>query len=339
LQALEEMQLAVKEGAAVWRLADGWERFLVRRGEDLDAANRLRALVGEDASLYRILRPEDSVPVTHGVVVGLGLHDELSGEIFAAVKTAARQGYYVRLPSQAAGTLQEKDAVRLGVEVESWVKPADRIVSQFAQKNGGIYDPDRHQHELEGLPQAPSGDRQPTPAERVRANVRRLDRLERYRLAKRLADGRWQIPADLLSQLESRERTHPQHRICFDKIGPAREPARPPAPDVASEREALGRALSKEMRFTYVAEPPALRGRVMACAPTASGREFVRIVDYGRGQFTLVAKSAAAGLRQGEMVRLRHDRVRGQSPRSIAGFPADQTTPRKETPWKQSNGK
>jgi hypothetical protein len=314
LQALEEMQLAVNEGAGVWRLAVGWKGFLVQRGEDLDAANRLRALVGEEASFYRVLHPESPVPVTHGVVVGMGLHDELSGDLFAAVKTAAGQGYYVRLSSQAAGMLQEKDAVRLGVEVEPWVKSADRIVSQFAQKNGGIYDPLRHQRELAELRQAPSGDHQPTPAERVTANVRRLERLERYRLAKRLADGRWQIPADLLSQLESRERTHPQHRIRFDKIGgPAREPVRPRTPEVASERDALGRALSKESRFTYVAEPPAFRGRVMACAPTPSGREFVQIVDYGTGQFTLIAKSAAVALREGQMVRLRHDRERGLS--------------------------
>ena len=74
--------------------------------------------------------------VTDGVVVGMGLHDELSGDLFAAVKTAAGQRYYVRLSSQAAGVPQEKDAVRVGVEVERWVKPADRIVSQFAEKNG-----------------------------------------------------------------------------------------------------------------------------------------------------------------------------------------------------------
>jgi hypothetical protein len=311
LQALEEMQLAVKESAGVWRLADGWKGFLVRRGEDLDAADRLRALVGEEASLYRVLRPEDPVPVTHGVVVGLGLHDELTGDLFAAVKTAARQGYYVRLSSEAAGILQEKDAVRLGVEVEPWVKPADRIVSQFAQKNGGIYDPARHQRELEGLRQAPSGDRQPTPAERVRANERRLERLERYRLANRLADGRWQVPADLLSQLESRERTHPQQRLRFDKIdGPAREPARPRTPDVASEREALGRALSTQLRLAYVPEPPAFRGHVMACPPTPSGREYVPIVDYRTGQFTLMPKTAEAERARalGRPVHLARDR-------------------------------
>ena len=314
LQALEEMQLATKESAGAWRLADGWKGFLVQRGEDIDARSRLRALVGDEASRYQVLRPDNPVPVTDGLVVGMGLHDELSGDLFAAVKTTAGQGYYVRLSSQAAGMLQEKDAVRIGVEVEPWVKPADRIVSQFAHGNGGIYDPVRHQRELEGLRQAPPGDRQPTPAERVTANVRRLERLERYRLATRLADGRWQIPADLLSQLESRERTHPQQRLRFDKVGgPAREPARPRTPDVASERDALGRAMSKKLGFAYVAEPPAFRGRVMACGPAPIGREFMQVVDYGTGQFTLVAKSAAAAVREGQMVRLRHDRERGLS--------------------------
>ena len=189
------------------------------------------------------------------------------------------------------------------------MKPADRIVSQFAQKNSGIYDPVRHERELEGRRQARSGDRQPTPAERVRANVRRLERLERYRLAKRLADGRWQIPADLLSQLESRERTHPQQRIRFDKIGgPAREPARLRAPDVASEREALGRALSKQLGLAYVAEPPSFRGHVMACAPTPSGREYVQIVDYRTGQFTLIPKTPEAERAAGRTVQLSRDR-------------------------------
>jgi hypothetical protein len=231
--------------------------------------------------------------------------------LFAAVKTAARQGYHVRLSSQAAGMLQEKDAVRLGVEVEPWVKPADRIVSQFAQKNGGIYDPVRHQRELEGLRQAPSGDRQPTPAERVTANVRRLERLERYRLAKRLADGRWQIPADLLSQLESREKTHPQQRIRFDKIGgPAPEPVRPRVPNVAWEREALGRALGRQLGLAYVADPPAFRGRVTACAPTPSGREYVQIVDDRTGQFTLIPKTPDAEHARvhGRTVHLSRDR-------------------------------
>ncbi len=241
--------------------------------------------------------------------MGLGLHDELSGEMFAAIKMASGQGYYLPLPPKVAENLQERDAVRVGVEVERWVKPADGIVSQFAQKNGGIYDSDRHQRELEGLRRASSGDGQPTPAERVAANLRRLDRLARYRLATRLPDGRWQIPGDFLSQLESRERTHPQQRVHFEKVGiQAREPVRPRIPDVASERDALARALSKELRLSYVAEPPAFRGQVTVCAPTPTGREFVRIADHRTGQFTLVAKSPDIARLDGRMARVARDR-------------------------------
>jgi Protein of unknown function (DUF3363) len=195
--------------------------------------------------------------------------------------------------------------VRVGSEAEPWLKPADRIVGRFAQEHGGTYDPVRHQRDLEGLRQSAARDDQPNPAERVAANVRRLERLARYRLATRLPDGRWQIPADFLSQLEARERTHPQRRFRFEKLGgPPREAVRPRAQDVASEVGALGRMLSKELGLVYVAEPPAFRGRVMACAPAPSGREYVWIVDYGAGQFTVIAKPPGAGHLDGRTVQL-----------------------------------
>jgi hypothetical protein len=242
----------------------------------------------------------------------MGLHDELGGEMFAAIKTASGQGYYLPLPPKVAEQLQEHDMVRVGFEVEPWLKPADRIVARFAQENGGTYDPVRHHRDLKGWCQSSAGEGQPSPAERVAANVRRLDRLARYRLVMRLPDGSWRIPADLLSQLEDRERTHPQHRLRLEKLGgPAREAVRPRPQDVASEREALGRLLSKELGLTYVAEPETLRGRIIACAPTPSGREYVRIVDYRTGQFTLIAKSPDAERLNGRMVQFIRDRERG----------------------------
>jgi hypothetical protein len=322
LQALEEMQLASKESPGDWRLAEGWKEFLVQRGEDLEARSRLHALVADEAFRYQVLRPENPVPVADGVVVAMGLHDELSGEMFAAIRTASGQGYYLRLPRQVAEALQERDAVRVGFEVEPWQKPADRIVARFAQENGGTYDPVRHQRALEGLRQSVPGDGQPTPAERVVANVRRLERLARYRLATCLPDGRWQIPADLLNQLESRERTHPQHRFRFEKLGgPARDPVRPRMPEVAAERQVLGRALSKELGLAYVAEPSAFRGRMTACAPMSSGRAYVRIVDYRTGQFTLIATPPGAERldgRQVHLTRARENRLSLQIDRGIS---------------------
>jgi len=62
------------------------------------------------------------------------------------------------------------------------------------------------------------------------------------------------------------------------------------------------------MGFVHVAEPAAFRGRVSLCAPTPSGREYVRVIDYRSGQFTLVEKSPDTERADGRMVRLARDR-------------------------------
>jgi hypothetical protein len=113
LQVLEEMQLATRSASGDWHLLDGWKEFLVQRGEDLEARARLRAIVGDQASQYHIIRSEDPVPMAEGVVVAKGLHDELTGEMFVAIKTASGQGYYLRLPTEVVDALKERDAVRV----------------------------------------------------------------------------------------------------------------------------------------------------------------------------------------------------------------------------------
>jgi hypothetical protein len=142
----------------------------------------------------------------------------------------------------------------------------------------------------------------------VTANVRRLERLARYHLATRLSDGRWQIPPGLLKNLEDRERTHPQHRFRFERLGgPTREPVRSRADE---ERDALVRSLRKSLNFSYVADPSEFRGRLEICGPTASGREYVRIVNRRTGQFTVIAKPPGAEHLHGRSVLLRRDRDR-----------------------------
>ena len=74
---------------------------------------------------------------------------------------------------------------------ERWVKPADRMRhARFAEETGGVYDPVRHQSALETLHLSRPSIDGPTPAERVAANVRRLERLERYQPATQLRNGR-----------------------------------------------------------------------------------------------------------------------------------------------------
>ena len=103
---------------------------------------------------------------------------------------------------------------------ESWAKSTDRIIAQYAQQNQGIYDPVLHQRSLEALGGRRRRNVVASPAELTVANVRRLERLERYGLVERLPNGRWKVPADLVAQLEARERSHPRLRIQVDRVGP-----------------------------------------------------------------------------------------------------------------------
>jgi hypothetical protein len=116
-----------------------------------------------------------------------------------------------------------------------------------------------------------------------------------YRLATPLPDGRWQVPPDLLSQLEARERTHPQRRLRIEPVA-------------VRERAALGQAVAQQLGLSYVGDPTAFRGRVFACAPTPSGREYVGVADHARRQFTLVPKSPELEHSVGRQVTVSRDR-------------------------------
>jgi hypothetical protein len=87
-----------------------------------------------------------------------------------------------------------------------------------------------------------------------------------------------------------------------------------------SEREVLGRALSKELGLVYVAEPIAFTGRPAACPPAPSGREYVRVVDHRTGQFTVIAKPPNVERLHGRTVQLTRDRERGLSVQIVPGI-------------------
>jgi len=59
--------------------------------------------------------------------------------------------------------------------------------------------------------------------------------------------------------------------------------------------------------LAYVSDPPSFQGRLFACTPTPSGREYVRIVDEHAGQFTLIPKPPGAEQMQRRMVNIARD--------------------------------
>jgi hypothetical protein len=308
LKTLEQFKLAVEKPSGVWRLADGWKESLASLGERSDRLERLYPIVGERAIDYRVVDPKLPMSAFEGVVVGKGLHDELSGQMFAALQGPDEKGFYVPLRPEVAEALFLGEKVRVGFKTEPWVKPADRIVARAAQENGGVYDPRRHQQALENLPSKTFGPGDRSPADSVRANIVRLERLARYRLASQLPDGRWQVATDLIAQLESRERTHPRHLLHIEKVRPPeRERVAAPVTDSERERLALGQAAAASLGLAFVPNPPGFRGRMVPSPSGPSRTEYVRVVDEGRRQFTLVRKPKDAERLRGRVVAVSRD--------------------------------
>ena len=291
LQVLESMELARQEQPGAWRLADGWQETLREMGKQQEITERLWRIVGDRALRQRVIDANTPTPTFDGVVAGKGLDDELAGTTFVVVMSRAGEACYLRMPPEVAAGFRDGEAVRIGSEVQPWVRPADRIIARFAQENGGVYDPARHERALEQLQRGRRQPNEPTSAERVAANVRRLERLARFRLAARLPDSRWQVPADLVKQLEAREKTHPQHRL---RVQPVAE----------WERDELGRTIAQRAGLAYVKEPARFKGRCFACEPTPSGAEFLRVVDDATRQFTLIPKAATARQIEGRSISM-----------------------------------
>jgi type IV secretory pathway VirD2 relaxase len=317
LETLESLDLVERTSPTSWRVTEGWQETLRELGERGDLIKRMhRALEGR-ASSYRVFQPGPGATV-EGTIKHKGLHDELAGDPYVIIQTARREAVYVRLDPAAAAPLREGATVRFACETQRWVKATDHVIQREAAANAGIYDPTAHQRSLGDTPIAISG-RLVEPKDVIAVNVRRLERLERYQLVERQPGGRWRVPVDLVRQLADRERTHPQHALRVEPIGPELVPTmgtihgRPKSAereilDVSGDRAALGQVLAKQHRETFVSDPPTFRGWAVDCAISQGGREYARIVNYARGEFTLVAKPPDWERLHGHTVQLSRDR-------------------------------
>jgi hypothetical protein len=234
LETLERMNLARCQPGGGWHLDRAWETTLKEMGAHAEALERLtRAVPTVPRDRLRVVSVGKAFEPVEGVVRAKGLHDELGGEMYAAVETPAGAAYYVRLRPEVAHELREGEKVRLTSPTEKWVKANDHILVQAALRNGGVYDPALHQRGLQAAYRPTPAATRPTPADLVAANLRRLERLERYGLVTRLARGCWRIPGDLVAQLEARERTHPRHHVQVERLGPVRQLVRTRGPEMS----------------------------------------------------------------------------------------------------------
>jgi hypothetical protein len=306
LSTLERLGLATRERPAQWHLSTGWQQELEQLGQRAEMGNRVYRAIPGSAGQYEHVEPGRAIPRFEGVVRGIGLHDEQSGKLYAVVEVPKGYPRYVPVPPDVAQTIRVGDNVSIGSAPDRWVKPSDERIVRFAQGNRGVYDPATHQRALEeSRRRTPASG--PTPAELVAANIRRLERLERYGLATRQANGYWRVPSDLIAKLEAREQSHPRHALRVEIQRPAPERR---AEVEANDRRSTGEQLAKQLRMSYVDSPERLTGRVVACPPNAGGREYVQVMDATHGRFTLVPKPPGAAELVGRVVTIAIDRDR-----------------------------
>lgn len=213
LQVLASLALAEPARGGSWKLVDGWDQRLKALGDRGDIVKRIHAALrgGGDPGRYSVVSGTKDHPPFEGVVRRKGLHDELTGNMYAVVETPRGHAHYVQIDAETADTLREGAIVRVMVSREAWAKKADRVLTEVAAGANGIYDPAAHQRHLAARPLRIAG-KSVDAADVVAANRRRLERLERYKLVERLPNGTWRVPGDLVQVLEERERSHPRFR-------------------------------------------------------------------------------------------------------------------------------
>lgn len=188
LQRLEAMTLAERIDANRWRLAPRMERALAAMGERGDILRTMhRAMKGEQREL--VTDPSEDAPVI-GRIVDKGLDDELHDRPYLVVDGVDGRAHYLKLPT---GT--DLAELPLGGIVEARPSAQERAVDRnvLTAASNGLYTSASHREQL-----ARAGDRDPQAT--VEVHVRRLEALRRSGIVKRVADGAWAVPPDLLQR-------------------------------------------------------------------------------------------------------------------------------------------
>jgi type IV secretory pathway VirD2 relaxase len=217
LDTLEQLRLVERTSPTSWRVSDGWQAALQQLGQRGDIIKRMHHAMQGRATSFRVFEPGPGAAV-EGVIKQKGLHDELAGDPYVIVQTARMEAVYIRVDQATADSVREGVAVRFVCEPQPWVKATDHVIQSEAARNGGVYNPTVHLRKLGDMPVAIGG-RWVPPQSVIEVNLRRLERLGRYKLVARLPDGTWRVPSNLVDVLRSREQTHPRFRLQVEQPG------------------------------------------------------------------------------------------------------------------------
>lgn len=192
LQHLQKLELAHEVRPGHWLLREDAESTLRAMGERGDIVRTMQRAMGSLQRELAVFEPSKGAPGVVGRIVAKGLADELNDRGYLVVDGLDGKAHYLALPARA-----ELADYPIGglVETRSLSEPraVDRSIASLAAD--GLYRTDHHL----ALARSQSSDGHDTEA-LVERHVRRLEALRRAGIVERLAEGVWQVPADLPEQ-------------------------------------------------------------------------------------------------------------------------------------------
>ena len=192
LQRLQRMELATETRPGVWAVHTEAEPTLRAMGERGDIIRTMQRVNGGAQRELAVFEPGEKARPIIGRVAAKGLVDELYDKGYLVLDGIDGKTHYVALPAKT-----ELAPYPVGAVVEARgageVRAADRNIAALA--TDGLYRTDHHLTVVKAQA-APGRD----PAEVVGTHVRRLEALRRADIVERLAEGVWQVPADLPEQ-------------------------------------------------------------------------------------------------------------------------------------------
>lgn len=183
LKFLESFGLAVKESAAKWRLAKGWDETLRARAIARDIIRSIAAAAGREIAARDIAVFGGGAPVKLiGRVAASAPDDEMRDTRFLIVDAGDGKFWRVSAGALPPGALPPQGAIVELRKREARPLASDRTIARITHLNHGIYSEVLHEAD------DPAASKQ-----FIEAHKRRLEALRRAGLVVREADGSWRV--------------------------------------------------------------------------------------------------------------------------------------------------
>ncbi|MDP2141391.1 MAG: relaxase/mobilization nuclease and DUF3363 domain-containing protein [Gammaproteobacteria bacterium] len=192
LQRLQRMGLATEVQPGVWAVHTEAESTLRAMGERGDIIRTMQRAMGGTQRELAVFEAGDNARPIIGRVAAKGLADELYDKGYLVLDGIDGKAHYVAVPAKTELEQYPAGAV-VEVKGSAGVRAADRTIAELA--TDGLYRTDQHLPHAKA--QAVPGR---NPADVVVGHVHRLEALRRAGIVERLAEGVWQVPADLPEQ-------------------------------------------------------------------------------------------------------------------------------------------